>query len=965
MIARKTEQKDARGAEPARKRPRRVFARIGRIFACTAILILILLIALPFLLSLGPGRMLTEYYLQALTGEAVTIKEMKFAWSGLIVIKSLKIPRSGRQRPAFECRQISLLFHLTRPVSQQRWPSKVILTEPVGRASVSARTPNRLEQICRALGRLAVFCGRPGTTQIELRDGTFHLMKAETTALTWRRLTGVITIDRDQDTLKLALKGARLDGGKEQPVAITGAFQVSPEATGLLAQYRGNLAVESADIHAGLLTMDKAAGAFEIKIAAPLARVVQFAALFSTGAPPCRLSGKLTLNARFRAGEDKVRRFGVDMVVEEALVDVPALGAEAFKIRKATTKLGAASTRAAIWTIKDLSVDGEDGTIRGRGQVSLARPFAGDLGLQLSGQGPALVIGRWLVTRLGLDPALRLEAPGRTDMSISLDEHQLQLSGKSAFATPTFVRTTGKIPWPDPKLAVDFDVRLPREATTPGAYRFEFTGPVTKASAKSMPQGARLVWMMAFSFDAKPWTAFLSRLFPDCGVSLDGRLSGKTTLHAPDGRRLRVVMDVESPKLDMSVASALSEARLKFPLGRTQISATLTQEGAVGLHVKDFSLTSDAGTVKVAEEPSSTRQGLCLAMDATLSGRDLTASLKGLLPSKLVLGNQIKVQAEARSARPTARPASTVSTNVETDRITFSVKPGLITYDTGWKIEDAEIKGRYENRKFAVTLEPCTVGEGTLNAGLKLNIGTLPPEMEFTAKAQKIAINRHIDFLPYLIPIMTPNEGKLNGLLSGEIKLESKGMPGQDTLLKKLAGSGKIEIVKGRLEANGLTAEMLRLIKKPTRYSFKSLQALFDIDKGRIHHRMVEVDGELFDMKLVGWVSVVNGAMRYELSSDFLKQNLPENAIRILRKLTVDPFKSPFILYGTVKKPRVYVTWLEGTGLEELLVKLQEKEGSKYAMTDKDRERGWKALERFLKQIEALDDEKGTHEKKR
>ena len=76
----------------------------------------------------------------------------------------------------------------------------------------------------------------------------------------------------------------------------------------------------------------------------------------------------------------------------------------------------------------------------------------------------------------------------------------------------------------------------------------------------------------------------------------------------------------------------------------------------------------------------------------------------------------------------------------------------------------------------------------------------------------------------------------------------------------------------------------------------------------------------------------------------------------LLKRLRHDIFSSPLIVHGRLNDLRIHVTWLEGTGLDELLIHLQaERESIARKIPKGTKNRSLKMLELLLQEVEKFE----------
>jgi hypothetical protein len=923
---------------------RSLFARIARTLAVLLVLALLALALAPPILSLGPGRRLAAAVLSALTAANASVGEFRSWWIGDIRLEDVALRRPGQTRPFLAARTLHLRFDLTRSPRELLVPARISFDKP----TLVLQTGELRRAFARpaAPGTLTHLYARSGLTEVAASGGRVVLRRADRPELVLSDLSGAVRLDRDTRRLTVEADAQRRLGEETRPLKARAAFDVLPDQPGGLLQLKGEASFETPGLTVSAkLSRDdpprpQDPGRLDLKIETELARLPDALALLAPAA--LRPTGTAAFNVRIDLWPDGRRRLDAQGDVRDVRLDLPSWGLEPLAADSLSLALRAQRLPDRGWTIPHLVVRSPESRLYVTGELRLRPDAAGQLNAKLSGPGPAAVFGQWFLWELNLEDDLRFASQGNAEIDLALAGERCELTGLWLLHQPRVLKGRKSVPLPEPAIQTSIKGAFRLAPSLPGELVLDVKGRTLTGRAACRAGGAAPQWDMTAETDAAPWSDLVGALYPELGLAARGRFEGDIRIRG-EGPETVLALKLRSPEAALRVKSSLQKAPLDLPLGKTVLEADFqTRAGRFPVVTRTLELTSGLAHLNVNREGPITASPLPpLAIRCESPGDRLAECLPPLLPASLKLHGPLELR--SRLVAPETAP-----------RLEFELSAGALDYAGGWHAEKPALEGSWGTRKLDVRLRPAKVAEGTVSAAFQADFTAATPAWKLEVKTEKVLVNQKIDFLQFILPIVTADEGRVAAALTADVSLAGQGLGWTPEMLQTVKGRGKILMEQGQIVANGLTADFLALIGKADRYAFSKLEGEFDVENGKIHHRRIAVGGDPFDMRLVGWIGL-DGSIRFELSSDVLRKNLSPEAVKILSKLTTDPFKSPFIIYGSVTKPRVYITWLEGTGLDELLAQLQDK-GRDYKLTAEDRERGLKALERLLRELEKLEE---------
>lgn len=940
---------------PAGGRRHGLFARIARIIVALGVVAVVLVAVVPPVLSLGPGRRLAEYALTSVTGLPTTVGRFRTWWIGDVAVERVRFHRSPAEGPFLTCRRIAFGFDFTRPIREMHMPSTITVDEPVLTLEAGGRggrmSAEEVQADVRRLYRIR------GVTAIRVSGGRLVVREGRRRLLTCTDVQGAVRLDRNGSTLSVDLQARRRAGEGTAPVSLTAALKVHAAAREFAGMASGPIGFDTPGLRVSLRAAQPgdAPGAttaalgsqLDLEARLDLAEVYK---VLPPATPPQLLScpgGTVTLAGRLAVAPDGKRRWSCEGGLRNLVVQAPSFGFDRLEVPRVEVLLVMQSPGGGRWNVSQLAVKGAESRLFGSGEVS-ADLAGGTLKLNVSGTGPPALLAHWLLWEAGCTDPIRLHSQASAEFVATLAPDRLHISGEGLLTNPAALLDDRVADLPDRTIRMRLDSHISPTDLHDSGMTLRIEGDALRGDVVYRRGALGPEWDMRLAAALKAWSAFLGRLYPGLPLRFDGNSSVTVAIANALDPGTKVVektvrVNAAADPAAMALADVIGKATWTQDLGKTLFEMVLSTDGArYPMRLRALDLATNAGTLRVTRAgPGERTEETGLVVKASVTREKTQEILSGIFPQGLVLRGPLLLDAVLGPAE-------------QAEHIRFTLTADSVRYGPSWQALKPEFAGAFKDGKLTVKLKPATVAEGTLSAGLSVDFAPDTPTFEFKAQTEKVRISQEINFLQYLVPVFSVNEGKFSALMTADLSLTGSGLRWDKDMMASLKGTGKVSLTSGQVVANGLTVDFLKLIGKPDRYTFNSVEVQFDMDGGKIHHRAIRIDGDPFNMVLVGWIGL-DGSIRYELNTDILKRNLKRPAIRVLSRLTADPFKSPFIIYGTVRKPRVYVTWLEGTGLDELLAKVQE-QGGKYTLTQEDRERGLKALERLLGEIERLDE---------
>ncbi|MFQ5686698.1 MAG: AsmA-like C-terminal region-containing protein [Candidatus Scalindua sp.] len=238
--------------------------------------------------------------------------------------------------------------------------------------------------------------------------------------------------------------------------------------------------------------------------------------------------------------------------------------------------------------------------------------------------------------------------------------------------------------------------------------------------------------------------------------------------------------------------------------------------------------------------------------------------------------------------------------------INGSISVDALNYNT-YEIKDFETKLLLDDGFFTTKDFTFKLNEGAGTVSASANLKEQKPSLVFDMTLSDMLINRNMDLLAYIVPVLAAPDGKISGKLSMMFNAKGNGLNWQDDLSKSLNGQGEIDIKDGYIKGGSITSKILNTFGKGGEYEFDNISTKFVINDSKISNDDISISGKDFNIGLSGWTSF-DGRLEYSADAQAMGNLIGGDIKRILGGMSKGS-KLPIIVTGTINKPRLAFKW--------------------------------------------------------
>ncbi len=217
----------------------------------------------------------------------------------------------------------------------------------------------------------------------------------------------------------------------------------------------------------------------------------------------------------------------------------------------------------------------------------------------------------------------------------------------------------------------------------------------------------------------------------------------------------------------------------------------------------------------------------------------------------------------------------------------------VIDEPTGTRLELVDVEGHatWQNRRATIHELRGSLNGGTFDLSAQLDGSTATPSYEGQIRARGVELNRGMNALGYLVPVVAETsdrvEDKVDGRLDLNIYLRGHGLTA-DAIRSSLIGRGALFLDPIRLDGSKMLVELAGLVALPIQGCVGSVKSDVDIKQGRISTENLTLNVAKIPIVLAGWTDF-DGRLDYRLKSDALTEKLQSGARNFLSELAIEP----------------------------------------------------------------------------
>lgn len=207
----------------------------------------------------------------------------------------------------------------------------------------------------------------------------------------------------------------------------------------------------------------------------------------------------------------------------------------------------------------------------------------------------------------------------------------------------------------------------------------------------------------------------------------------------------------------------------------------------------------------------------------------------------------------------------------------------------------------------------CKVNEGPATVQGVIDLHQKRPTFDLAFEAKGVNITQDIPVID-LIPVFVVKDGDIGGLLSLNGTMQGNGL-GKKMLNKELAATVNFKVKDGYIRGNKILSSLLEILGEPDRYSFDTMEAVIQINDGKIYTQKMEMQGPLANITASG-MAEFEGSISYDALVQLHKERMGKDIEKITGVL-LGQNAVPIEIRGTTKDPKVAVK-LNTESLEHL-----------------------------------------------
>ncbi len=243
-----------------------------------------------------------------------------------------------------------------------------------------------------------------------------------------------------------------------------------------------------------------------------------------------------------------------------------------------------------------------------------------------------------------------------------------------------------------------------------------------------------------------------------------------------------------------------------------------------------------------------------------------------------------------------------------------SLSVDSIDYQTIGSIKNLHTKNLSLKKGVLDSTLICQLNNGPTRAEGKFDFGKKTPTMKVNLEAKDIQLSQDIKILGYIIPILIiPPSGQLSGKANFSAQASWQGTSWDSEIAKTINGEGELILNDGTIRSQDVLSQVLKSFGKPETLKFKQISTAFRLKDEKLYNDNVQVNGEDLNFNIKGWTSLVyipsqkGNPMEYSVTGDFLEESLGRDAKKVLSIIGGGEPVIPVVIAGTVQKPKIAI----------------------------------------------------------
>jgi hypothetical protein len=217
----------------------------------------------------------------------------------------------------------------------------------------------------------------------------------------------------------------------------------------------------------------------------------------------------------------------------------------------------------------------------------------------------------------------------------------------------------------------------------------------------------------------------------------------------------------------------------------------------------------------------------------------------------------------------------------------------VIDEPTGTRLELDDVEGHatWQNRRATIHELKGSLNGGTFALSAQLDGSTPTPSYEGQLRARGVELNRGMNALGYLVPVVAGTsdrtDDQTDGRLDVNLYLRGLGLTA-DGIRSSLIGHGALCLDPVRFDGSKMLVELAGLVGLPIQGCVGSAKSDVEIKQGRISTENLTLNVGKMPIVLAGWTDF-DGRLDYRLRSDALADKLQSSARNFLSELAIEP----------------------------------------------------------------------------
>jgi AsmA protein len=212
----------------------------------------------------------------------------------------------------------------------------------------------------------------------------------------------------------------------------------------------------------------------------------------------------------------------------------------------------------------------------------------------------------------------------------------------------------------------------------------------------------------------------------------------------------------------------------------------------------------------------------------------------------------------------------------------------VVDEPTRTSLEFVKVQGRGAKEERRVRIDELR-GEfngGPFELAAQLDGSTSSPSFEGHFRTRDVALERGMDILSYLVPLLAGTLDNVAGKMDLEFYVRGHGRS-RDEIQQSLVGRGMLRLDPLQFEGSRLVAELAEIVDLPTKDRTGSIKGEFQVERSRVStHNMILTVGRI-PINFTGWTDF-DGRLNYRVRTENLTDRLPGEARDLLSDLAID-----------------------------------------------------------------------------